>query len=208
MTSNERLRRELRALAAVNRQLQASRDQQVVTRAVRRSGVGGAWIESLAAVGIRESRVVRAPDGSVFLVEGSTKRPLRSGLLAAAIENVLGETTDVTEEELQQLTEGPPVALFEGTKGNPFVIIGGRRHSVTGLPLPYPVDDLQASDLPEGEEINVAAANISRRRFDEARTGQFQLNRARGTLARKGFVGTAKSIGRRVGSRVKRAIGG
>ena len=54
--------------------------------------------------------------------------------------------------------------------------------------------------------INVASANISRRRFEEALTGEFQISRARTALASKGPMGTTKAIARKVQGRVRRAM--
>jgi hypothetical protein len=206
MTSNDRLRRELRAMAAVNRQLQVSSSESAIARGARRSGTATPWIEDLAGTGVREARLVKAADGAVFVVEGQTKRPLRSGLLAAAVEQVLGGSSSASGDELQMLDEGAPVELLEASKGAPFVVIGGRRHTVTGLPLPYPVDDLAASEMPEGDVLDVAAANIARRRFEEAMSGRLQVRRATGSIARKGVVGTVRSIGRRAASKVKQTV--
>lgn len=196
-TEQERLRREMRAMAAVNRQLQALREEPVGVRKSRRNGVGIEWTEELLALGECDARLARSTSGAVFVIEGDRKRAIRSGILAAALEPLLGTPTDVSDTELEGMTDSAPVELLEASSGIPFVIVGGRRYGATGVPLTYPVGDLQASEFPEADELNVAAANISRRRFEEALTGQFQISRARGALSNKGVGGTVKAIGRR-----------
>jgi hypothetical protein len=194
----ERLRRELRAMATVNHQLLAMQDEPIAARKVRRAGAATGWIEELATRGVCPSAFVRADDGSVYVVEGGTKRPVRSGILAAALEPMLKDGPGVTPEALADLDEGCPVELLEATTGPPFVVLGGRRHTVTGIPLPMPVDDLQASDFPEGVPINAAAANVSRARFDAAMSGSLHVGRARNALASKGVTGSVKAAGRRL----------
>ncbi len=198
----ERLRRELRATSAVNLQLHAQLEDNTGSRVARRSAPAMDWIEQLATVRPSEASLARADDGTVFVVEGLRKRVVRSGILAAAIEDVLGPPRDAAE--LETLDEGVPVELFESSVGPPFVVIGGMRHIVVGVPLPHPVDNLHASAFAEGEEINVAAANVARRRFEQAMTGHLQLTRVRGSLSTRGVVGTARTLVRRVTRQAKR----
>jgi hypothetical protein len=207
MTSErDRMRREMRAMAAVNRQLQAWSEESVGVRRVRRAAQGPGWIEELLAMGASDPFLARAPNGAVFVVEGDRKRPVNSGILAAALEQLVGAPREASDDELEAWTEWVPVELLEGTSGVPFIVLGGRRHDVTGVPLPYAVDNLNAAEFPEGEPINVASANISRRRFEEALTGEFQISRARTALASKGPMGTTKAIARKVQGRVRRAM--
>jgi hypothetical protein len=195
-------------MAAVNRQLHASLEEAPGNvRKARRSAPGSAWVEELLSMGECEASLVRAPDGTVFVVEGDRKRSVSSGILAAALEQIVGPPRDVTDDELAGLIEWVPIQLLEATTGVPFVVVGGRRHDATGIPLPFPIDNAQASELPEGDPINVAAANISRRRFEEALTGAFQLNQAKTALAAKGPMGTVRAVGRRVRAGARRALG-
>ena len=125
----KRLRRELRAMAAVNRQLQAQLEEPTGPRPDRRAATGIAWIEQLAAMGVSDAHLARAPDGSVFVIEGMRKRPVRSGIIAAAVEQSFGAARAITDDELRRLTEGVPVELFEASSGAPFIVLGGRRCS-------------------------------------------------------------------------------
>ena len=195
-------------MAAVNRQLQAQLEEPVGARRDRRSPIGIGWIEQLATLGSSEASLARAENGAIFVIEESRKRPVRSGLIAAAIEDVLGAPRDIDQKELDGYAEGVPVELFESSNGAPFIVIGGLRHGTRGVPLPYPVDNRHASEFAEGDEINVAAANVSRRRFEQAASGQLQLTRMRGSLETHGAMATAKTLVRRVGSRAKRALSG
>ncbi len=206
-TDVERLRREMRAMAAVNRQLQAQLDQPNRAHHDRRVRVGLRWLEQLADAGPSEPSLVRSSDGAVFVVEGNHKRPVRSGLLAAALEESLGRPTAITDRELAVLTDGVPLELFESSSGPPFIVLGGTRHPTVGIPLPYPVDFGHASVFAEGAEINVAAANVPRRRLNEAMTGELQLARVRNSLTTRGALGTARAAGRRIKVRIARVRG-
>lgn len=206
MTSEiDRLRRELRALAAVNHQLQAQREEPVAVRTDRRATVGIEWIEQLATIGASDAHMARAPDGSVFVVEDTRRRPVSSGLLAAGLEAVLGPAHELTGEEVESLTPGVAVEIFEASAGPPFVVVGGRRCNIRGLPLPYPVDRRHASEFPEGDEINIAAANVARRRFEEAVDGSLQVDRLRRSLTSRGPVATSKAVARKLGRRFRGA---
>src|SRR4029079_14036889 len=97
----ERLRRQLRALSLVNRQLHTQLEGGVVrltgaaTNAargaltVRRTAEGGAWLGHVLPHGGGEPVLVRTPTQGVFVVEGHMRRPVRSGLLFAALTRVL-----------------------------------------------------------------------------------------------------------------------
>ena len=204
----ERLRRELRAMAAVNRQLQAQLEEPAGVRRERRWPLGVSWIEQLASLGASDPELVRQSDGAVFVVEGDRKRAVRSGILAAALEATIGPPRAAGDDEMNRLVEGVPVEMFETSSGAPFLVLGGKRYNLRGAPLTFPVENRHASGFAEADEVNVAAANVARRRFEDAMSGQAQINRARETLASKGAMGAAKAMARRVGSRAKRALRG
>jgi hypothetical protein len=205
------MQRELRALSAVNRQLQAQLDYggARVARAgtgaargpVRRSGAAGAWLDELELIGVTEPYLVRGPDGAVYVVEGHSRRRVKSALLAAALERALDGHRDATDEELSALTESVAVEVFEGPKGPPFVVVGGQRLPIRGLPLPYPVSGEEMDLIPEGQELNVSAAM----------SFAYQLGRARAIVARKGgpvpvAAAAGKYAARRVGRKAKGLI--
>lgn len=103
----------------------------------------------------RPLSLVVDPDGTVFLLEDGRHRRVISRLLAAALEVRIGppETASTGEEEGRVL--GPPVVVFEGPVGGPFVVVGGVRHRVVGLPLPHPVGQGFVDSLTAGEPIDV-----------------------------------------------------
>jgi len=220
----QRLRRHLRAMSAVNRSLHAQlegRSVQVVGPPTtgdgdllasgdvrqpalqpRRSSTASAWVEQLQLVsGGGDAYLVRH-SGAVSLVEGRYRREVRSGLLTAALSEHLGEPREMTADELERLDEGPPVELLEGPRGRPFVIVGGQRHSIRGLPLPYPVGAEEMQMFPEGAELNVASANVARAKFEDAYSGRYQLSQARAAVARKGVVPAVGAFARRVSRRL------
>jgi hypothetical protein len=230
-TEEQRLRRELRAMGAVNRQLQAQLEgggYVAISSAstgeggdllaptagafragnLRRGSDASRWIQQLerdAASG--PPALVRASSGKAFVVEGNRRREVRAGLLIPALEQLLGEARPVDDGELDRWIESAPVEVLEGPRGAPFVIVGGKRWPLRGLPVPYPVGTEQMYLFPEGSELNVAATNVSRSRFQRAVTGRYQLERAREVMRRQGPVKGAAAIARRAVGRMKRGAG-
>ena len=215
----QRLRRHLRAMSAVNRSLHAQLEGRSVrvggsseagegdllSRAdvrqaslpARRASAASAWVEQLQVTsGGGEPYLVRS-SRAVFVIEGRYGREVSSGLLAAALAEHLGEPRDIGDEELERLAEGATVELLEGPRGRPFVVVGGQRLSIRGLPLPYPVSAEEMQVFPEGPELNVASANVARAKFQDAYSGRYQLSQARAAVARKGIVPAATAFGRR-----------
>jgi Sulfotransferase family len=47
------------------------------------------------------------------------------------------------------------VEVLEAAQGAPFLILGGQRLPIRGLPLPHPLADIDAVAFPEGDEIDV-----------------------------------------------------
>jgi hypothetical protein len=227
-TEEQRLRRELRAMSAVNRQLQAQLEGGgyvgVSSGGAGAGGdllapVGGAfgggnprrgaeasrWIQQLerdAASG--QPTLVRASSGKTYVVEGSHRREVRAGILIPALEQLLSEARRVDDGELNGWIESAPVEVLEGPRGAPFVIVGGKRWPLRGLPVPYPVSTEQMYLFPEGPELNVAATNVSRSRFQRAVTGSYQLERVREVLRREGPMKGATAMARRAVRRVSR----
>ena len=149
----DRLRRHLQALATVNRQLHAQLDD---VAPVRRGALAKEWLAQIRATPVEEPAVlVRRRGRGVWVLEGGRRRPVRSGLLASALEEALGGAADVDDAELDACPEGAPVEVLEGPAGPPFVVVGRRRLPVRGLPLPSPVgaDDVLA--YPEGPELRL-----------------------------------------------------
>jgi hypothetical protein len=124
--------------------------------APRRSGAALGWLGPLTAVdpGGR-SRLVTVESKGVYVLDGGMARRVRARLLVDALELVLGERQTIAADELDALDEGPPVEVVESASGPPFVVIGGARLVVTGLPLPVPVDPRGAAKLVEGPELDV-----------------------------------------------------
>jgi hypothetical protein len=231
MTENEqRLRRHVRAMAVVNRQLQAQleggrtwtpasgqREGDLLTGVgnissgsfmggVRREGVANAWLEQFAvsAEG-HKPFLVRVENGKRFLIEGGYRREVPSSILVAALERVIGQCHTVSSDEARRWTDGVPVAVLEGPQGPPFIVVGGKRLSLRGLPVPYPVGAEQMQLIPPGRELNLAEANVSRVQFHRAIYGGYQIDRVRSAIRRRGLLGAAKTVASRVSRRARRA---
>ena len=232
--TEERLRRQVRAMAAVNRQLQAqlegggghgwtpsagqgNGDLLANTgttvlgssaAGARRAATASSWLEQLVVSDEgAKPFLVQRKNGRTYLVEGGYRREVRSGLVAAALEQKLGRRHAVKDAEFDRWTDGVPVEVLEGPQGPPFVVVGGRRLPLRGMPLPYPVSAEQLQPFPQGSELNVASANVSRAQFQQAMYGRYQVDRVRSAVARRGVVGTAKEVTSRAARRARR-VGG
>jgi hypothetical protein len=196
----ERLRRHLRALSAVNEQLHAQLEGG--TLSLRRPTVGGQWIEQLQLLGsVSEPFLVRHPQQGTFLVERPLRRPIKAGMIYVALEGVLGAGRDVGDAELDQLTEGPPVEVLEANFGPAFIVVGGRRLTIRGLPLPYSVTAEEMMRFPEGEELRVGtAAGTSRTAGTIARARAVARQGGAASVLRRGMKKFARKL-RSSGSR-------
>lgn len=188
----ERLRRQVRAMGVVNQQLRAQlvaatdelaprrraeaalRDPDrppLVGSAPRRGAVAADWLAGLAPVkGAPRPDLVIGPAGDRYLIEAGTRRLIRSGALAAALERGAAPRRDVTDDELAHWPEGPPVEVLETDQGAPFVVVGGLRRPVRGLTLAFPVDPVAAQKLPEGPPLDLSLTTARRDREADAWT--------------------------------------
>jgi hypothetical protein len=220
----ERLRRHLRALSAVNRQLHAqlesgtlravdpgrarddilAGDDDTGTRlsmlAIRRATTGSEWIEQLQLLGgAFDPFLARSPGRGGFLVEGPLRRPVKAGILFVALERVIGSARVVPDTEIDRFTEGPPVEVLEAASGPAFVIVAGRRLPIRGLPLPHPVTEEEMLRFPEGEELRVGSSN--RARGDSAGA----VKRANSLVQREGPVRAGATVVRLAAGRLVRS---
>lgn len=167
----QRLRRQLRAQSAVNRQLHAQLDGGTVRVAasgrgagdgarsaltVRRVTEGGPWLEHLQMHGGGEPFLAQTPTKGVYVIDGEMRRQVKAGMLFTALTRVLGAPREIGDHDLQRWSTGPPVEVMESGSGPAFLIVGGRRLPLRGLPLPYLVSTEDMLLFPEGEELNVA----------------------------------------------------
>ena len=160
-----RLRRQLRALSAVTRQLHA----QLATllplsqTKVRRGGYADPWLPDLERLAPPvEVEVLTLPTNRLWLREGDTRRAIKSGLLAVALEREFGRRRVVEEPELEQWVEGPPVEVMETAAGPMFVIVGGVKMPLRGLPPPFPVSAEAVARFPEGPELAIWSSSQTR----------------------------------------------
>jgi hypothetical protein len=160
-SETERLRRQVRAMGAVNRQLHAqieggfvgdmapasSDEGDLLTPAgrgfrsggSRRASEASAWIQQLERhAGGGQPVLVRASNGKTFVIEGEYRREVRAGLLVPALERLLGEARPVDDAQLASWSESAPVEVLEGPKGPPFVIVGGKSGKVSSSTSPRP----------------------------------------------------------------------
>jgi hypothetical protein len=217
----QRLQRHLRALSAVNRQLQAQLEGGTVgidptidedlrdagpgvarwtSVKPRRTGPGSDWLDALRRLehtGV--PFVVHAPDQGVFVVEGAVRRRVMSGLLGAALTRSLGPARAISNRDLERLPEGPPVAVLEAPVGRPFVVVGGKRRPLRGLPLPHPVTNEEMLSFPPGEELLIGAG---------MQAGAGRVARARALVGEQGAGRATAELARRAARRLRRALPG
>jgi hypothetical protein len=166
----------------------------------RRANASAPWMRALSSsVATADSpRLVRDDRGSVFLVEGGRTRAVRSGLVAAALEECLGAPRVLSTAELSAMPDGIPIELFEDPDQGVFLVFGGQYHRARGVPLTHPVEAGSAATFPIGAEVDVAHANVAVSRFRRRSAGATRLARVRDSLHRRGIVGTAKATTKRV----------
>ncbi len=128
------------------------------------------WLQDAARSAAGPSpELVTAPDRTTWVLDGPARRQVRSGLLVAVLEDLLGPGRPMTDEERER-PEGRVVEVLEGREGPPFLVVGGTRHALRSLPVPFPVSDVAASQLPEGPELDVAL--VTRRLHELTRQDQ------------------------------------
>jgi hypothetical protein len=196
-----RLRRQLRAMASLNEQLRAQLDALPagasaasavrgvdplqdpatavpVEAATRRARRAQAWVAPQARDdhdgGGDTAYLIWRPDDGLFLIDAGLRRRVRSGLLAPVLGRLLGEAGSIDDETFSSWPEGPPVEVLEGPTGAPFVVVGGRRLPVSGLPLPHPVSAEAFAALAQGPRLDLIDA-ISARRAGESTGWSDQL---------------------------------
>jgi hypothetical protein len=224
----ERLLRHLRAMSAVNHQLHAQLEGQTV-RAVgragahtddllgdadmfatvvvkaRRVGIAGAWLEQLQLRGGRsgEIYVARTPARDAFVIEGSMRRAVKSGLLVLALAKVFGPIREVSASDLDRFSEGPPVEVLEAGSGPAFVVVGGQRLPIRGLPLPYVVTNDEANLFPIGKELNVSYGALS-----SANSSRSKLGRVKRVVSEEGPVKGSAKVARKAVRRARKSLRG
>lgn len=231
-TDEDRLRRRLRALTAVNRQLQAQLEgnggraiapapgarrelADVLTPVsaprtkVRRSTVGDEWLEQLAARSPATTPTLRRhPDGATYVIEGDGKRRIRSGLLVAALEERLGPRIDATADELDAWEEGAPVEALEGPTGPPFLVVGGEQIPLRGLPLTHPVSAESVALFDAGPELNISPSGLARARVRNTLSIRHVVGRVQRASARRGgFIPAVLNFVKRQIRRIRRRLG-
>ena len=203
--SEERLRRQLRAQAVVNRQLHAQLAEitaqlravqgndasavrvlwgrleavlptRVASKVERRlrgalgtpprprqravassGGPVGEWLDDLvAAPSAAAVSLARVDEDTMYLLEGTQKRAIPRMLVGALLEADLGPARPITESELDEFDEGPPVEVLAAPTGYPFVVMGGRRRPIRGYPVPLVIDEDDADRFEQGEPLRVA----------------------------------------------------
>ena len=222
----ERLRRHLRALSAVNRQLHAQLESGTLravdpgrARAdilagvddtgaklsmltIRRAATGSEWIEQLQLLGgVSDPFLARNPSRGAFLVEGPLRRQVKAGMLFVALEGVIGPARAVGDAEIERFAEGPPVEVLEAASGPAFVIVAGRRLPIRGLPLPHPVTAEEMLRFPEGEELRVGSIHGAR---GDKRAGA--LSRASSLVQREGPARAGTTILKGASRRLLRSV--
>jgi hypothetical protein len=103
----------------------------------------------------------------------------------------------VGHDELDDCTDGAPVEMFEGPRsaGAPFLVLGGRRFALRGMPLPHPVGLDDVRRIPEGPDLDVAAINPLRAQKEPVHLTRTQ--RLKSAIARDGLLGAVRSATRR-----------
>jgi Glycosyl transferases group 1 len=180
-----RLRRHIRALSEVNAQLQAQ---------LRSDGSRPIAAAARHPAGASEPFLVRSHQRGCFLVEGSMRREIKAGILFAALARAMGPVREVRDSQLDTWNEGPPVEVLLAPHGPAFVVIGGRKHSIRGLPRSYQVATEEMLRFPVGPELLIGVPPPTRGA------------RLRRVLRREGFWRGSAITARRAIGRLRRML--
>ncbi len=121
-----------------------------------------------------QPHLTRRSDGLVFLVDASGRRKVKSGLLAAALEEHLGPIKTDGDDAYGKASEVATIEILAGPNGIPFVVVGGKRLPVKGLPKVRVVEGAEVDRHPEGPAIDVARANVARSRLSPQASGDLK----------------------------------
>lgn len=191
-SETDRLRRELRAVAAVNRQLRAELDgssQRAISPpggtapssgTARDPEGAGAFKSSItgggpASSGVDRIEVVQGPTGIVYLIEGGNVHRIGSNVVAAALEEVFGFRRPIDTDELARYVTAPTIEVYCNEAGRTFVVVAGRRMPVEGLPVVRDAPPGLEATLEAGEKLNVNHAIVARSLYARALRGQQQM---------------------------------
>lgn len=169
---DDRLRRQLRAMAAVNRQLH----DQIAESAGAPGPVSGANVPASTTHPDRTEvppmsspsgstgtpYLTRRSDGVVFLVDGDGRRKVRSGLLAAALQLAFGSPKPEGDEAYGAPGDVPELEILRGPSGDPFVLIDGTRRVLKGLPVPRTLTSAEVERHPMGPALDLGRAVVAR----------------------------------------------
>ena len=212
----DRLRRELRAMSAVNRQLRAELDgsaqraisppegnQPTVRARAGSPDEAGAFKSSItgggpSSSGVDQVEVVRGPTGVVYLVEGGNIRRIGSNVVAAALEEVFGPRRLITVEESARYATGPTIDVYCNESGRFFVSAAGRRMSIEGLPVVRDAPPGLEASLDAGPTLNLNHSVVSRSLYSSAMRGQRQLE----WLQER--AGNPQALARKVSGKIRR----
>ncbi len=179
-------------------------DKQSAQR--RPVGSASAWIAQLQRQGGagKEIFVARTPQRGAFLIEGTMRRSIKAGILVPALVRLFGPVRELHESDISRFGEGPPVEVFEAPSGPAFLLVGGRRLPIRGLPLPYAVSQEEADAFRLGDEVNVSLGAIG---IAAAGTpGTSPVRRAKQIIAREGVVNGTATLARKAAARVRARV--
>ena len=191
----DQLRRHLRASALVNRQLHARLAELQPSKAQLKARAASVPppiphetdLPTMSTTSGTQPHLTRRSDGLVFLVDADGRRKVKSGLLAAALEVEFGPVQTEGESGYGRAGDAASLEVLVGPSGEPFLVIGGRRMPLRGLPSPRTVDAAEIARYPEGKTLDVARANVARAKAEPASASDFgsQVKRVLRGLKRK-----------------------
>ena len=106
-------------------------------------------LAQLRGKGLEEQpQLFRLPSGKIYLIEAGMKRHVPSLLIVHALQRLF-ETVAASEHDLEAYEEGPPVDILSDETGHRYLIAGGMRYPVRGLPVPRPASSEHLTCFPE-----------------------------------------------------------
>ena len=165
--------------------------------APKAASTGAAWLAELDGYEGEDAPFLVERNGSLFLIDNGRRRPVRSGLLAAALEERFGPRRTTNFATFEGWPLSVPVELFQARGEAPFVVINRVRHPVRGFPTPVAVGTEATSLFPRGPVIDVAKANISRQVHARQMAWRYQAARLKATVRRHGVLGVTRKLAKK-----------
>ncbi|MFY0617484.1 hypothetical protein [Shimia sp.] len=123
--------------------------------------------------GVEAARLVRRPDGRVFLLDSGKRKHINSTLVVKILARQLGAVSSISPEDLEAYKKTSSVTVIRGSKGSYQIVLNNKRIMLRG----FPVVSFAAEEDLENLEV-LTTISLSKISFDDELGGREMLRRA------------------------------